>query len=199
MDVDVVTTTRVRDVWPLFCTRLDGMTSVLDVGCGPGERLAQYPVAIRVGIDVHRPYLERFPRQAGLFPVCLDARELGRVFLPRTFDAVVFFDSLEHFTREEGLAVLEAAEAIAAKRVIVFTPRGFFPQEAWDYYAAGGEAYQTHRSGWEVQDFLARGYRVTVLEGYHDARNLAFLRAFGPDHDPVDALLASRDVTDQGG
>ncbi|MNE86131.1 hypothetical protein D3C80_1831980 [compost metagenome] len=95
---------------------------------------------------------------------------------------------------DEGKELLRKAELIAASRVVVFTPRGFFPQEGTDHFHLQGEYYQRHWSGWEPEDFMKLGYSVTVLKGFHHAENPAFREAFGPDHEPLDALLACKTV-----
>jgi hypothetical protein len=48
--------------------------------------------------------------------------------MPKSFSAVLFLDTIEHFTKKNGLRLLDAAEELASEKVVVFTPRGFFPQ-----------------------------------------------------------------------
>lgn len=148
-----------------------------------------------VGLDIHRPYLlHRKYTSPHIIPVHADASHIDKLFLPGTFSAVTLIDSLEHFSMKEGMGLLKKAEIIASNRVVVFTPRGFFPQEGTDHFHLQGEYYQKHRSGWEPEDFLGLGYSVTVLKGYHHAENPAFREAFGEDHEPLDALLACKTV-----
>ncbi len=75
--------------------------------------------------------------------------------------------------------MLARAERIARKRVLLFTPRGEFPQEDFDSSGLGGEELQRHRSTWEPEDLERRGYRVVVMRGFHGPWNEAFVASFG--------------------
>ena len=86
------------------------------------------------------------------------------------------------------------AEEIAVKRVIVFTPRGYFKQVGYDYYNMQGETHQEHRSGWEAEELEELGYQVLILKGLHDRTNLSFVKSYGVDHPPIDALIAWKDL-----
>jgi len=171
-----------------------GSTTVLDVGTGLMDSLTLVPCRVKVGVDAHRPYLEH-RRVRDAVPVHANALEIGSIFVPGAVDLVTMFDVLEHFERADGLELLRQAERVAARRVVLITPRGSFPQEGYDAFGLGGEDYQQHRSAWEVADLTACGYRVVVVKGFHDARNESFVRAFGAGARPVDALVAWKDVT----
>lgn len=175
---------------PLLTRLLRDARTLLDVGCGTMDGLAEIDVPVRVGVDAHLPYLERRPLEAPVVPIHLDARRIGDIFLPQSFDVVTMVDVIEHFERDDALGVLAAAEQIAARRVVVFTPRGDFPQVGYDAHALGGEELQQHRSVWQPQDFTSRGYAVAVLRGFHGPGNTSFDAAFPDGHEPLDALLA---------
>lgn len=169
--------------------------SLLDIGCGVCSLLGGFDCPVMVGLDVHRPYLEnRLHSSERIIPIHADALTIGRLFLPKTFSMTLLNDVIEHFDKEDGLRLLAMAETIAVKRIIVFTPRGFFPQSGFDYYNMQGEVYQEHRSGWEPEEFERMGYRVLVFKGMHDSSNPSFVRTYGKDHPPVDAILAWKDL-----
>jgi hypothetical protein len=179
-----------KDFLPILKRLLKSSDSVLDVGSGIGVLLEQYQCRFIVALDIHRPFLEnRVYRSPHILPLHADAQDISKLFLPKTFGAVTLIDSIEHFTKEAGLAVLEKAERLARDNVIIFTPRGYFPQFV-DYYGLNGDIYQTHYSGWEPEDFTDLGYKVLILKGFHDATNQAFVESYGIDHPPIDALLA---------
>ena len=90
----------------------------------------------------------------------LNVRRLGERFSPRTFDAVVAVDLLEHLERSEGLELLTEMERIARQRTVVFTPNGYVEQGA-----RGANPFQVHRSGWSASDLGSLGYRVTGVHG----------------------------------
>ena len=149
--------------------------SVLDVGCGsqsPLRLLANRPPRL-VGVDGFEPAIEQ-SRAAGIHDEyrCLRLGEIGRSFASRSFDAVVLIDVVEHFEKAEGEALLDASEAIASKRVVVFTPNGFLPQG--EHY---GNPYQRHRSGRTAPELRARGYSVLGINGWRPLRgDLAAVR-----------------------
>lgn len=51
-------------------------------------------------------------------------------------------------------------EKIARKKVIIVTPNGFLPQEPLD-----GNPYQKHISGWEISEFIKKGYKCLGMRG----------------------------------
>jgi hypothetical protein len=163
--------------------------SVLDVGTGLMRSLDGLPCAIKIGLDAHRPYLTH-REVSDAVPVNASALEVERLFVPGAVDLVILIDVLEHFSADDALEVLRQVEAVAARRVVLFTPRGHFPQEGHDSFDLGGEELQRHRSTWEPDDLVKIGYRVAVLRDFHDAHNESFVRAFGAEAPAVDALLA---------
>ena len=174
---------------------INGHASLLDLGCGTGAWAEVFDCPIKMGVDIHRPHLEARRPAANLIPLCLDLRQLDQVFFPRTFAVVLLMDIIEHLPKETGLSLLKQADTIATHRVVLFTPRGFYPQQAVDLTGRGGAAYQEHLSGWEPEELLGLGYNVLILQGFHGPEDPAFLAAFGsPEAPRVDALLAWKDV-----
>jgi SAM-dependent methyltransferase len=163
---------------------------VLDVGCGLGTTLTEFCCPIRIGLDAHRPYLENAKSDGLFIKLNFAAERLSELFLPNSIDSVTLIDVIEHFEKGSALDILHQVEEIAGKNVIIFTPRGFFQQLEVDHYGLGGETYQQHRSGWEVEEFKKLGYHVTVFSRFHDQTNKAFLEVYGKNATPIDALLA---------
>ncbi|EGW35869.1 hypothetical protein DOT_6255 [Desulfosporosinus sp. OT] len=169
--------------------------TVLDVGCGIGTTLKEFCCPIKIGVDAHRPYLENAKSGEQFIKINFPAERLSELFLPNSLESVTLIDVIEHLEKGIALDVLRQVEVIAFKRVIVFTPRGFFKQIDVDHYGLGGESYQRHRSGWEVEDFQKLGYNVVVFNKFHDQKNKAFLQVYGKDAEPIDALLAWKDCS----
>lgn len=142
--------------------------SVLDVGCGFNSPIRGFSHLIprTVGVDGYDQAIAR-SRAAGIHHEyhCMDLMEVGKHFAPKSFDAVIAMDVIEHFEKPDGYRLIDMLETIARKRVILFTPNGFLPQDEWD-----GNAHQVHRSGWEVYDFELRGYRVIGMSGWKPLR-----------------------------
>ena len=176
---------------------ISGCTTLLDVGAGIGISTSAMRVPVRIGIDVHRPYLLKWPTMEPVaIPLNLAAQRIGRVFLPKTVDAVCFIDSLEHLSDQQARITLRESEAIARRIVIIFTPRGAFPQQNFDAWGMGGERYQQHRSIWEPEDLIGLGYDVLIYKDFHGEWSDAFRLACGPGAPPVDALLAYKTLLD---
>lgn len=174
------------NIYKIFEGVLDeGAKSVLDIGCGICRTLGRLPIPVKVGLDIWRPYLEKARDEAGNGCVLVhgDAMRLGDLFVERSFDVVTLLDVVEHFEKSRGKRLIEDAERLARMQVVVFAPRGKDPQEG-DVYGLGGEKYQTHRSQWEPEDLKAMGYRVMVLEEFHEQKG-------------VDAILAYKKVGGQ--
>lgn len=142
--------------------------SVLDVGCGANSPLGRFDVRypFSLGVDVYAPAVEE-SSAAGIhdgYLVC-DVLELAERIEPRSFDAVVAFDLIEHLTRAQGETLLAMMERVARRRVVVFTPNGFLPQESRD-----GNPFQVHRSGWSAEAFRSLGYTVRGVNGLRALR-----------------------------
>lgn len=93
--------------WLNAALPLDG-ARVLEIGCGTGEStLALAEQGARVaGLDIDTGALEVGRRRLELYGleaefVAGNAADIPRLFKDRTFDAVIFFASLEHMTHDE--------------------------------------------------------------------------------------------------
>lgn len=141
---------------------LMGCASVLDVGCGAYSSLAYVPKTFTsVGVDIYKPAVESSKKLAIHDAYVLgDAAHLSRYFKPKSFDAVVALDIVEHLPKKDALAMISQMESIARKRVIILTPNGFRHQHAFE-----GNPHQVHKSGWSVSEFEKLGYRVSGLRG----------------------------------
>jgi SAM-dependent methyltransferase len=138
--------------------------SVLDVACGLSLKSQYIAADIRVGVDIYRPYLERIQADVPYVALQADCMDIGRLFLPKSFDLVLLLDIVEHLEKPQSLRLLDMAETIARVAVIVETPKGFVPQNI-DIWGHGGHEFQTHRCGWEPEELEARGYRC-ILRDY---------------------------------
>ena len=139
---------------------LSDCETVLDLGCGPDSPL-QYCEGIKysIGVEAFKPYLFQSQKRK------IHTKYLGKkiedlTFSPRSFDAVIIIEVLEHLPRELGEKTLEKASKWARKKVIVSTPNGYFPMDNVDK-----NSWQKHRSGWVVKDFLKRGFVCHGLAG----------------------------------
>lgn len=149
----------------LLRRELDGMGSVLDVGCGSDSPLQfVHGIGRKVGVDAFGPSIEA-SRARGLHDEYLQMQLEDLQIAPGSYDAVVLLDLIEHFEKDAGLAFLGALERIARRKVLIFTPNGFLPQPPYE-----DNPWQLHRSGWTVPDFQGLGYRVHGALGWKPLR-----------------------------
>jgi SAM-dependent methyltransferase len=127
-----------REFWqPTACT--PSMT-VLDAGCGTGNFLAYLSakeVEDYLGIDRDPALADVIPETAAGHFQAVDV--MGFVnggAGERTFDRIVLFDVLEHFTAEDGVALLRGLSAILRDdgRILVKVPNMASPWGAQHQY-----------------------------------------------------------------
>jgi len=137
-----------------------GCDTLLDVGCGIGRHAEAFQGFSYLGMDICREYIEGAP--GGPYVVG-DARQLPTLFVPDSFDAVLWYDSLEHLTKSAALNALRFSFLVARRCVGVFTPLGFCPQhhDAW----GKGNPHQRHLSGWTVKELVSEGFECDTRGG----------------------------------
>jgi hypothetical protein len=134
---------------------------VLDLGPGicPQSFVRPY---LHICVDAHRQYLERLKKESADDPkyVLVNARwdHVIGMLPDKSVDTVFALDFIEHLEKEDGLRMLREAERVARQQIVVYTPHGFFPQsyddpEKHDRWGMDGGYWQTHRSGWDFEDF----------------------------------------------
>jgi SAM-dependent methyltransferase len=163
---------RQGDYGRLITKAVSGASSILDVGCGREGRLATWIGAggHLVGVDL----VGEAPLGYDEF-INLDIRELSERFVEDEFDCTVALDVVEHLDKTAGWKLLADLERIARRRVVVFTPNGFLPQEPYD-----DNPHQAHLSGWTVDEMRDLGYRVVGINGWRPLRTERAELRFGP-------------------
>ena len=126
--------------------------SVLDIGAGYGkygvlfrEYLDQHPRV--VAIEAWQPYVAAH-RLHGIYDEvhCIDATQASDELL-NSCDAVYLGDVIEHFGKDDGLALLARIRC----PIVINTPVEFF------HNPAGLPWTETHRSHWTRRDFENTG------------------------------------------
>jgi len=142
--------------------KVEDVEVVLDLGPGICPQPFVKKPYVHICVDAHRPYLERIKRDVGDDPkyVFINAPwdQVIGMFPDKSVDTVFALDFIEHLEKEDGLRMLREAERVARRQIVVYTPHGFFPQtyddpEKEDRWGMDGGYWQTHRSGWETEDF----------------------------------------------
>jgi len=144
----------------LLRRELKDCETVLDLGCGPFSPI-QYCKNIKysVGVEAFRPYWEQSKKRK-IHTQYLNKKIEELDFPPKSFDAVLMIEVLEHLPKEAGEKMLKKAEKWAKKKVIVSSPNGFIPQKEVD-----DNPYQKHLSGWDYQTMKDLGFNVYGLAG----------------------------------
>lgn len=146
----------------VYCLKreLKDCDSVLDLGCGLDSPIKYCNVPYSVGVEAFKPYLEESKRKKIHTEYLLE--DITKVnFEPKSFDAVIMIDVLEHLEKGQGRKLLEKVEKWARKKVIVSTPNGYLPQKSLDR-----NPLQTHRSGRTVEEMKNLGYKAHGMAGW---------------------------------
>jgi len=157
----------VRDFWGCFYLFIQGCDSALEFGCGHGHNLRRTGAAVKVGVEC----VPEYPINDGDVVFMIgDALKLSPTFADGSFDLVLLMDVVEHFTKEDGLRLVQEAQRIAKKKVLLWIPEGHCPQDADHFDRHCGYAYkpsQEHKSDWYSNDFADLGFDVAVWPNYH--------------------------------
>jgi 2-polyprenyl-3-methyl-5-hydroxy-6-metoxy-1,4-benzoquinol methylase len=86
-------------------------------------------------------------------------------FKEKQFDIVILIDVLEHLYKADGHKVLELIHRLSKKAIVIKTPNGFVHQNAFD-----GNEHQAHLSGWEVDEFRKKNFKVYGMSGLKSFR-----------------------------
>lgn len=150
--------------------------SVLDLGCGVG---VAYSVLFNnehiysVGIDAYKEYCE-YCKKSGIYNkvICMDLRDLKGKFKEKSFDVVLLFEVLEHLKKKDSLKLLEEAERIAAKQVVVTVPNSWYKGDKFEKLGDFNKnKFQRHLCEWHVSELRKRGYKVRGLFGMKGLRD----------------------------
>ena len=139
---------------------LKGCRTVLDIGCGPDSPLKYSQIPYSVGVDVFKPYIDN-SRKKKIHTKYITG-DINKInFSNNSFDAVIMIDVLEHNTKKAGKEILKKAGKWAVKKIIVTTPNGYLPQKCIDK-----NIFQSHQSGWTIDEMTKLGYKAYGLAGF---------------------------------
>lgn len=137
---------------------LQGCETVLDLGCGPESPLQYCQPKYSVGVEAYAPYIKKSSKQK-IHNKYINEEIMKVDFPPHSFDAIILIDVIEHLEKEQGNILLKKMEKWAKKKVIINTPNGFLPaQDSTNHY-------QTHLSGWDIDEMKKKGYKPYGMAG----------------------------------
>jgi ubiquinone/menaquinone biosynthesis C-methylase UbiE len=170
-----------------------GVRSVLEIGCGEGGVIGQFnTIDDRCGIDFSLDRLtfakETYPNVRFIHGDVTE--ELPSYFAPKSYDAVILFDVLEHFEKDMSWRVLEEAERIAERFVVVWGPLG---QEGMDRYNKSRQDVEGmyHKCVLEEEEFAERFFFTMVFPKYWE-------RSYGADWTAAGMLAFKQVGGDRG-
>jgi hypothetical protein len=149
------------DVYSFYYDELEkqlmGSSTILDLACGNNSPISEIKGNFKsTGLDIFEPYLVE-SKEKGVHDdyVISDVMKLNQKISPKSFDAVIALDLIEHLEKSDGFRLIEMMEKIAISKVIIFTPNGFLKQEPYD-----DNLWQEHKSGWNLDDFKNLEFKV---------------------------------------
>lgn len=149
----------------MVAKEIEPTDTVLDLGCGNLITTGRLG-AIHLAVDAFLPYLDAIkasgPTMLSVLPGAVHR------FPDKSYDVVLLLDVIEHLPEECHEEVILGAERIARKRVMVYSPEGMMPQEAWDAWDLGYNEYQRHVSATSAGAFEPRGYAITKHTSKND-------------------------------
>lgn len=164
-----------NEIEKILLKELAGNKKVLDLGCGKNSPIRflknkkGFENLYTLGVDIFTPYIDLNKKGDHIHSEYLNSNIFEIEFPEKSFDTAILFDVVEHFYREDFLNFLPKLEKMVSK-IIVITPNGFIEQGDHDK-----NPYQSHRSGWTVEDFNSLGFTCTGLSGYKPFYNMKFV------------------------
>src|SRR5438128_11269987 len=146
----------------IVASKVEDVEVVLDLGPGICPQPFVKKPYVHLCVDAHRPYLERAKAEVADDPryIFINAKwnQFIHMLPDKSVDSVFALDFIEHLEKADGFAMLREAERVARRQIVVYTPHGFFPQSYEDpnkpdRWGMDGGYWQTHRSGWDCEDF----------------------------------------------
>lgn len=149
--------------------------TVLDLGCGENSPL-RFINKETVGIDIYKQTLAaaKNKKTHKRFRL-MNVKKISLFFKPGSFDAVVALDLIEHLSKKEGKKLISDMERIARKKVIIFTPNGFSPQDFKE------SKYEKHLSGWDNNDFKNISFKTFGVFGAKGIRGSNHKIRYSPE------------------
>jgi len=168
----VMQTSKVFDALKMIAVSIDEeVQSILDVGCGKGEKInyilkeKRYDI---IGLDGFLPYIE-ICKSKNIFSDLIYCNIRYMPIREKSFDAVLLLAVIEHLRRDHAVKLLKELDAIARKQIVLSTNVGPIEQDALD-----GNPHQVHKSAWNPQDLRSLGFtivcRLNGLRVLYDAK-----------------------------
>ena len=138
--------------------------TVLDLGCGYNSPIQYCNQKYSVGVEKFEPYLQE-SKKKGIHNKYVKADITKIEFKPKSFDAVLCSEVLEHLTKEEGKELIKKMENWARKKIIITAPNGYLLQDTFD-----NNNLQKHKCGWNAEELRKLGFKVHGIHGWKNLK-----------------------------
>jgi predicted TPR repeat methyltransferase len=163
-----------RKIFPDYYVELEkavnGCKTLLDLGCGTNSPIKYFSKkpTFCVGVDIFQSSIEESKKENIHNEYhCMNVLDIANKFKTNSFDCVLASDLIEHLTKKEGFNLLDLMEKTARKKVIIFTPNGFFLKHEFH-----GNPWQIHKSAWTANELKKEGFKVVGINGWKPLRRL---------------------------
>lgn len=143
---------------------LSDCDTVLDLGCGSNSPIQYCNVPFSVGVELFEPYLQK-SKKKGIHNEYIKTDVTKIEFKPKSFDAIICVEVLEHLIKEEEYRLIRKMEKWARKKIIITTPNGYSYQDVFD-----NNLLQKHISGWSSDELKNLGFKVYGISGLRGLR-----------------------------
>jgi ubiquinone/menaquinone biosynthesis C-methylase UbiE len=164
--------------------------SLLSLCCGIGFELQFLQTQDVTAVDLAQQYLDEVHKRCPQAKLVLsDALEYAKKQPDNSVDVISIIDGIEHMDKKTGLKLIKEMKRVAKEQVLLFTPQGpdkdgylkNEPHNAWGI--EGADHFQTHKSGWTVEDLKELGFEIIIVAGDTSQHG-----------EPYDAIMARYNV-----
>lgn len=157
------------DVLNAILEQPGGMT-IVDLMACEGSQTSLIECGRHIYVDLVKREIKNFHKEKDVF-VQQDAIEFLKEMEFRA-SAITCLDGIEHLQKEDGLKLIALMEK-KSDRQIIFTPLG-----DWLIEEVKTENPDSHKSGWQPEEFEALGYACLVFPNFHSTMGVGGLFAF---------------------
>jgi len=153
-----------QDTMNIFKSELFDCGTVLDLGCGYNSSIQYCDVSFSVGVELFDPYLQKSKKKR-IHNQYIKADISKLDFKPKSFDAIICLEVLEHLTKRNGYELIGKMEKWARKKIIITTPNGYIWQDGYD-----NNPLQIHKSSWSPGELKNFGFKLYGMNGWKKIR-----------------------------
>ena len=132
----------------------DKDTVIYDLGCSNSFRYEYFKNKTKIiGVEAFNYNISKNKYNEYLITDILLFRK--REKFPENKKIFILNDVIEHFSKEDGIEIINLLSTLKDSLIILFTPNGFISQSEID-----NNPFQKHKSGWYCQEFKKNGFDI---------------------------------------